>query len=147
MRTELLLLSSHPLRHPSAVLLALGLLLGAGCGGSDKDGGDEGDADTDTDTDSDTDSDTDADTDADTDTDLVDFACGAETCTAGLQYCYSASGGAWEDTADQPYCRDLPVACQTDLTCACLQANGAVEGGGECQEGTGGALTVTVNYP
>ena len=82
---------------------------------------------------------------ADTDMRLVDFSCGTATCTAGEQYCFDANGGDGSDT-DPAACQDLPGACAATPTCACLEAEGATDGG-DCQDDGAGGLRVTVNYP
>jgi len=66
---------------------------------------------------------------------------------AGVEYCLSESGGAALDTADVPRCVALPAACRTELSCACLQAEGAAPEWASCTEDGAGGLFVTIAYP
>ncbi|MBL8617607.1 MAG: hypothetical protein JNM72_18510 [Deltaproteobacteria bacterium] len=137
---------------------------GAGGGGSFVDEADaDADADSDADADADSDADADADADSDADTDSGTggtgggtggstggaFACGETDCAVGAHYCLTEIPGAVPDTGwrPTPECAALPRACVSDLSCACLQAEGAAPEWASCTEDGDGGLFVTIAYP
>jgi hypothetical protein len=131
------------------VMLALGLLLFAGCGDKDEqeDGGPDGsaaDTDVDTDADSDTDSDTDADTDADSDS---DSDCSPPATVADICAKLFADCGGWGWT-DQEECEahfigdaDWSTECNDEdgylaCMCDCLLIEGCEEDFSTCEYDT-----------
>ncbi len=73
------------------------------------------------------------------------FGCGDLTCSTEDEYCYWVSGGAEPSMSYE--CAALPEACQEDPTCACMEAEGIVTAGYECEELPGGGLSVGMNAP
>ncbi len=81
------------------------------------------------------------------DTDAGPFMCGGSngsviTCDGRTQYCQVAIGGA-DGSTHPPACIDLPAACLSERTCACL--NGTTSGI-PCDD-NGGDITVTERLP
>ena len=77
------------------------------------------------------------------DTDAGPFMCAGDngsviTCDGRTQYCLLAIGGA-DGSTHPPACTDLPAACLSDRTCACLK-------GIACDD-NGGDITVTEGLP
>ena len=68
------------------------------------------------------------------------FACGAETCGPG-KFCATHHCGIPTDAGDCPPasgCEDAPLACQGNLTCACLrQASSTTCEINKCSESNG----------
>jgi hypothetical protein len=85
------------------------------------------------------------------DTDAVALTCGEEVCDGATQYCEVSLPGEPPDTASPPpdntACMTLPAACAADVTCACLETAGTLQGFGMCQGDASTGLTVTFAYP
>ncbi len=62
---------------------------------------------------------------ADSGYDAGPFSCGGASCTAS-QYCVDQAPGI-ADASDSLTCTNLPPACASTPTCACVKANGACQ--------------------
>lgn len=74
-----------------------------------------------------------------------EFDCGEELCLAPNHYCDVSIPGVKGPTSYE--CADMPVDCEGDYSCECLDAQGLVAPG-ECEMGPEvGAITVTTAKP
>jgi hypothetical protein len=88
---------------------------------------------------------------ADTDPPTVLLTCGEEVCDGALRWCEVTYAGEEPDTdappVDETQCVDLPAACVAAPTCACLEAEGVLQGFGACSGDATTGLTVVFSYP
>ncbi len=75
------------------------------------------------------------------------FACGAQTCWSGSQYCWFAMAGPAPppNHYDMGVCRPFPCVCGAQPTCGCTPY--ACQPACQCTTDDAGAMLVTCSFP
>jgi hypothetical protein len=72
------------------------------------------------------------------------FRCGPRFCTQGAQYCQRTTSGGMGGEPSSYSCLNLPPACGSPATCACLAGTACAN---TCQASASGDLSTTCAFP